>query len=69
MKIERTQNEIIFHIPSNIDIDQEILQRMIDYIAYKNAISKSKATQKDVDSFVKQIKKGWGKKHREKHLK
>jgi hypothetical protein len=69
MRIERTKDEIIIHIPNNIDVDQEILQRIVDYIAYKKAISKSSASQKDVDGLVKQIKKGWGKKHREKYLK
>ncbi len=56
MIIERTQTEIIFRLPKNVNIDD--LQDLTDLFEYKEITKISKATQKDVDSLVKEIKKG-----------
>lgn len=56
MIIERTNNEIIFRVPATMNIDE--LQDMVDLLEFKEIAKKSKATQKDVDNLVKQIKKG-----------
>jgi anti-anti-sigma regulatory factor len=65
MIIERTKDEIIIRLPGDIDIDE--LQDMKDWLEYTEVARKSKAKQKDVDSLVKEIKKGrWEK--REKQL-
>jgi hypothetical protein len=56
MIIERTKNEVIIRLPSNIDTSD--LEEMVDYIRFKEITSKSKATQEQVDSLVKEIKKG-----------
>ena len=56
MIIERTQNEIIFRFPKNMNIDD--LQDLTDLFEYKELTSKSKANQKEVDNLVKKIKKG-----------
>jgi len=65
MIIERTKDEIIIRLPGDIDIDE--LQDMKDWLEYTEVTRKSKAKQKDVDSLVKEIKKGrWEK--REKQL-
>ncbi|MBL7105348.1 MAG: hypothetical protein ISS18_13550 [Bacteroidales bacterium] len=56
MIVERTNNEVIIRLPGSIDtID---LEDMVDYIKFKEITSKSKATQNEVDSLVKEIKKG-----------
>ena len=56
MIVERTNNEVIIRLPGSIDtID---LEDMVDYIRFKEIISKSKATQDEIDSLVKGIKKG-----------
>lgn len=56
MIVERTNNEVIIRLPGSIDtID---LEDMVDYIRFKEIISKSKATQDEIDSLVKEIKKG-----------
>ena len=47
MLIERTNKEIIIRLPSNVDT--EGLQRLIDFLTYKEATSKSKAKQSEVD--------------------
>ena len=60
MIIERTKNEIILRFPKTINLD--ILQDFLDLIEYEEISSKSKASQKDVDSLVKSVKKGrWDK--------
>ncbi len=62
MIVERTPDEIIIKIPSNVDI--EGLQDILDYLEFKEATSKSTARQKDVDQFVRRIKKGWSEKYK-----
>lgn len=60
MIIERTNKEVIIRLPGNIDTS--FLQEMVDYIRFKEITSKSRATQSQVDSLVKEIKKGrWAK--------
>lgn len=66
MLIERTSNEIIIRIPSYVDTKG--LQRLIDYLAYKEATSKSKAKQSEVDKLAKEIKKGWWKKNKSRFV-
>jgi hypothetical protein len=56
MIIERTKSEIIIRLPGDINIDE--LQDMTDWFQYKEITRKSKAKQADVDSLVRQIKKG-----------
>ena len=56
MKIERTAEEIIIRIPSSMNIDD--IQQLIDYLTYKQIVSKSQATQKDVDLLVATVKQG-----------
>ena len=60
MVIERTKNEVIIRLPSYVNTDG--LQKIIDYLSYKEATAKSQATQEDVDKLVKDVKKGrWAK--------
>ena len=57
MKIERTSNEVIIRFPSYVDTAG--LQRLVDYLTYKEATAKSKAKQSDVDALTKEVKAGW----------
>jgi hypothetical protein len=57
MVIERTNNEIIMHIPSFVNF--EGVQRIIDLMTYKEATARSQATQADVDNIAQEAKKGW----------
>lgn len=60
MVIERTDSEVIFRRPADVDI--KVLQDVTDYYLYKEATENSKATQKDVDSLVNEVKNGlWAK--------
>lgn len=67
MLIERTNKEVIIRLPSYVDT--EGLQRLVDYLSYKEATSRSKAKQTDVDKLAKEVKKGWWKKNRSRFIK
>jgi predicted trehalose synthase len=67
MLIERTNKEIIIKLPSSVDITG--LQRLVDYLTYKEATAKSKAKQEDVDKLAKEVKKGWWNKNRNRFVK
>ncbi|HEV8079201.1 MAG TPA: hypothetical protein VGP43_00710 [Chitinophagaceae bacterium] len=67
MLIERTNKEIIIKLPSSVDITG--LQQLVDYLTYKEATSKSKAKQEDVDKLAKEVKKGWWNKNRNRFVK
>jgi len=57
MEIETTSKEVIIRLPSYVDTDG--LQRLVDYLTYKEATAKSKAKQSDVDALSKDVKNGW----------
>ena len=67
MKIKRTNKEVIIRFPSFVDT--EGLQRLIDFLIYKETTTKSKAKQADVDALAKEAKKGWWAKNRNRLVK
>lgn len=67
MLIERTNKEVIIRLPSSVDTTG--LQRLVDYLTYKEATSNSKATQSKVDKLASDIKRGWWKKNRKRFIK
>jgi hypothetical protein len=67
MLIERTSKEVIIRLPSYVDTNG--LQRLVDYLSYKEATSKSKAKQSDVDALAKEAKTGWWAKNRSRLIK
>lgn len=67
MLIERTSNEVIIRLPASVDTTG--LQRLVDYLTYKEATSKSQATQEQVNKLAKEVKKGWWKKNSKRFLK
>lgn len=66
MLIERTSKEVIIRLPASVDTAG--LQLLVDYLIYKEATSKSKATQKQVDKLARDVKKGWWKKNRKRFI-
>ncbi len=66
MLIERTENEVIIKLSP--DVDTRGLQRIIDYLTFKESTAKSKATQKHVDELAHSIKKGWWSKNKKRLL-
>ena len=67
MVIERTNKEVIIRLPSYVNTDG--LQRLVDYLTYKEATAKSKAKQSDVDALAREVKKGWWTKNRSRFVK
>jgi hypothetical protein len=67
MQIERTTDEIVIRIPSYVDTQG--LQRLIDFLTYREATAKSKAKQSEVDELAKEVKKGWWDKNRSRFVK
>ncbi|MBV9961327.1 MAG: hypothetical protein JO072_03700 [Parafilimonas sp.] len=49
------ETDIIIRIPQNLY--DENIQDFIDYIEYKKTVSKSEATQEDIDKLVDETKK------------
>ncbi|PZX47463.1 hypothetical protein [Algoriphagus chordae] len=67
MIIERTDDEVIIRLPSNINT--EGLQNLIDFLTYKEATADSKAKQADVDTLVNEVKNGWWAKNKDRLIK
>jgi hypothetical protein len=57
MVIERTDSEIIFRLPA--DIDTTGLQRIVNYLKYKEAIRQSKGTEEQANKLADESKKRW----------
>ncbi|MFD2571714.1 hypothetical protein ACFSUS_13800 [Spirosoma soli] len=55
MTIERTANEVIVRLSPLLDVEE--LQRLLNYLAYKESTIESSATQEDVDKLVAEVKK------------
>ena len=67
MQIERVNNEILIRISENIE--PELLQEFFDYIKAKSTISKSQATDEDVEKISNQINKSWWIENKQKFIK
>lgn len=60
MTITRENDEIIIRIPeSESDLDINELQGLLDYIIYRRIVSKSTATQEQIDDLSKEINRSW----------
>ncbi|TXB62975.1 hypothetical protein [Phaeodactylibacter luteus] len=67
MTIERTDGEIIIRIPDSVEFSE--IQRLIDFITYKEITKESKATQEDVDRLASEINKNWWEANKDRFLK
>lgn len=68
MLVERTNNDKIV-ITLSSSVDSFGLQRLIDYMKYLEATSKSKAKQSDVDKLADEVNASWWSKNRERFIK
>ena len=66
MIIENKANEIIIRISPSVNLEE--IQKSLDFIRYKEILSKSKATQSDVDTLAKEINSNWWNKNKSKYL-
>jgi len=67
MVIERTDKEIIFRLPG--DIDTTGLQRIVNYLKYKEAIRKSQGTEEQANKLSNESKKRWWAENKERFIK
>lgn len=67
MIVERTKEEILVRLPSNIDISE--LQDMLDYLRYKELTSYSKAKQAEVNKLAEDANYSmWKKTKKERNI-
>ncbi len=57
MQIERTDKEILIRLSSDIDLIG--LQRILNFLKFREIASKSKATQKDIVKLSNTSKDSW----------
>ena len=67
MVIEKTDSEIIFRLPA--DIDTAGFQRIVNYLKYKEAIRKSKGTDEQANALADESKKRWWSENKSKFIK
>ncbi len=66
MQIERTNNEILIRLSSGTDLVG--LQRILDYLKFREIASKSKATQKQIDELSSESKSSWWDKNKSRFV-
>ena len=66
MLIQQTPTEIIIRIPADVQIDG--LQRLIDFLQYKEVATKSKATQTEIDELATEVNKNWWSKNKDRFI-
>lgn len=68
MLVEQKSDSIVVTLPVNVDIDIEEIQRFLKYLRYKELVSKSKATQEEIDRLAREVNKSWWQKNRHRFL-
>jgi len=66
MIIESNDNETIIRISPNVNLQE--IQQSLDFIRYKEIISKSRGTQKNADDLAEQSKNDWWKENKAKYI-
>lgn len=67
MVIETKGNEIILKIPADFDLLG--LQRILNYLKYKEIIKKSEASQETADKLAEESKSIWWRENKAKFIK
>jgi hypothetical protein len=67
MQVERTNNEILIRLSGKTDLIG--LQRILDYIKFREIASKSDASEKEIEKLSKQSKSNWWAKNKDKIIK
>ncbi|MEQ9297792.1 MAG: hypothetical protein RIF33_04470 [Cyclobacteriaceae bacterium] len=67
MIIERTDKEVIFRLPA--DMNLEALQRVFDYLRFKELTKDSVATEEDANSLADESKQVWWAKNKSRFIK
>lgn len=67
MQVERKGDEILIRVPANTDLTG--LQRILDYVKFREIASKSQASQDQIDDLAKESKSSWWEKNRSRFIK
>ncbi|WP_373520576.1 hypothetical protein [Aquiflexum sp.] len=67
MEITRTKDEILIRVDANTDLTG--LQRILDYVKFREIASKSKATQEQIDELAKEAKSSSCEKNKSRFIK
>ena len=67
MQIERTNKEILIRLSSGTYLVG--LQRILDYLKFREIASKSKASQKQIDELSSESKSSWWNKNKSRFVK
>ena len=67
MQIERTNDEILIRVPAGTDLVG--LQRILDYIRFREIESKSKATDAQIEKLATYSKSTWWGKNKSRFVK
>ncbi len=66
MTIQRIDNQIVITLPASVGV--EGLQRLINYLLYKEATKDSQAKQEDVDKLSREVNKQWWEENKHRFL-
>ncbi|MBK8491421.1 MAG: hypothetical protein IPL49_11190 [Saprospirales bacterium] len=66
MTIQRKNDQIIITLPASVDI--EGVQRLINFLLFKEAVKDSKAKQEDVDQLARDVNKTWWEENKHRFL-
>ena len=67
MRIERTNNEILIRVSAETDLIG--LQRILDYIKFREIASKSKASDEEINTLAADSKSTWWAKNKSQFVK
>lgn len=67
MQIERTDKEILIRVAADTDLTG--LQRILDYVRFRETASRSKATQEQIDELARESKSSWWEKNKSRFIK
>ena len=67
MQVERINNEILIRLSGSTDTIG--LQRLLDFLKFKEITSKSKATEDQIDEIANESKSDWWSKNKERFMK
>ncbi len=67
MRIERTNDEILIRVSAETDLIG--LQRILDYIKFREIASKSKASAEEINTLATDSKSTWWAKNKSRFLK
>ncbi|MFP9099156.1 hypothetical protein ACLI09_08890 [Flavobacterium sp. RHBU_24] len=67
MQVERTNSEILIRLSADRDISG--LQRILDYLKFREITAKRQAKENDIDDLAKESKADWWLKNKSRFIK